>query len=74
MDSGFSRELTWRLTVPLATSGELTLTRVTESVPPRLTMAVIERLQDAVVDRQQLTRQDLKPTKPQPTFSYRGAA
>ena len=69
--AGSSRDLAWRLTVPLGASGELTLTRVAESVTPRLTMVVIERLQDAAMQRQQLTRPDVKA---HPSFSYRGAA
>ncbi len=62
----------WRLTVPLGGSGEMTLTRGAEAgFPPRLTMAVLERLQDAVQDKERL-RNSLRDAAP--SFSYRGAA
>ena len=70
---GTGKESAWRLTVPLGSNGELTLTRAMEAIPPRLTMAVIERLQDAVGEKE-LARPAIKGRKPQPTFSYRGAA
>ena len=72
MQSG-TRESSWRLTVPLGNTGELTLTRITEAVPPRLTMAVIERLQDASAAHER-TRSSVRKSDPQPMFGYRGAA